>query len=105
MVRETKMATVNDKPTVSSASPPSISGIAWKALLGLICIWLAVFFDIQAFWGVLFLMWTWTAIKSGRADFIEPVDRNVQPFMYWAFIGTWVVLSIWLIAMTIAKFS
>jgi len=83
MVRETKMATANDNPTVSSASPPTTSGIAWKALLGLICIWLAVFFDIQAFWGVLFLMWTWTAIKSGRADFIEPVDRYVRKRSVW----------------------
>jgi len=97
MVRETDVESANENPSIKSI-PPTTSGVAWKALLGLVSVWLAVFLDIQAFWGVLFLMWTWPAIKSGRADFIEPVDRNLQPFMYWALIGTWIVLSIWLIA-------
>ncbi len=75
---------------------PSVP-LAWKAMLGLGCIWLAVALDFQPFWGVLFLLWTWLAIKSGRADFIEPVSRTTAPVLYWALIGTWVLLSVWLI--------
>ena len=72
-------------------------GIAWKAIAGLVCIWFAVLFDFDAFWGVLFLIWTWPAIKYGRAEFIESVDRKTMPILYWALVGTWLLLSIWLI--------
>ena len=65
--------------------------------MGLVCIWLAVFLDIQAFWGVLFLIWTLPALRTGRADFIEPVARDDQPLLYWALVGTWIFLSLWLI--------
>lgn len=82
------------------ASPPR-QRFAWKAVLGLACVWLAVIFDIQAFWGVLFLIWTWPALKTGRADFIDPISRVNRPIMYWAIIGTWVALSLWLIAIAI----
>ncbi|MEM6461228.1 MAG: VOC family protein [Pseudomonadota bacterium] len=89
-----------DRPRRSGG--PSFVGVssaplAWKALTGLCCIWLAVFFDLQAFWGVLFLIWTWLALRAGRADFIEPVSRVGQPLMFWALIATWIVLSAWLI--------
>ncbi|MEM1236449.1 MAG: VOC family protein [Pseudomonadota bacterium] len=92
-------AAADDESTV--LPPPAagpFSGFAWKAGLGLICVWLAVVLDIQAFWGVLFLIWTWPALRSGRADFIETVERRTQPLMYWALIGTWIFLSLWLIA-------
>ncbi|PSL19126.1 VOC family protein [Shimia abyssi] len=83
--------------TPPAAPSPTETPFAWKALLGLLCIWLAVFFDLQAFWGVLFLIWTWPALRSGRADFLEPIDRRARPMLYWLTIGTWLVLSVWLI--------
>lgn len=83
----------SDRSAQTAPSPT----IAWKAIIGLCCIWLAVFFDVQAFWGVLFLIWTWPAIRTGRADFIEPVSRARQPVLFWALVLTWIVLSVWLI--------
>ena len=82
----------------SKARGPSVQGIPWKASLGLICIWLAVFLDLKLFWGVLFLMWSWPALSSGRADFIEPVQRNHNPVIFWGLTGTWIGLSLWLVA-------
>ncbi len=70
---------------------------AWRAIAGLGCIWLAVLLDIQAFWGILFLLWTWPVIKSGRADFIDPVPRKTRPILYWSLVATWVTLSLWLL--------
>lgn len=81
------------------------TGSAWKSVLGLVCVWLAVFLDIQMFWGVLFLIWTWPALKSGRSDFVEPIYRAERPAIYWAIVGTWVVLSLWLIASTLFSFD
>ena len=84
-------------PAPGSVPQAEPSGFAWKAPIGLVCIWLAVFLDIQAFWGVLFLIWTLPALKSRRADFIEPIHRDTQPLLYWALVGTWIILSLWLI--------
>lgn len=69
----------------------------WRAWLGLLCIWLAVYFDVQAFWGVLFLVWTWPTIRNARADFVDAVPRKEHPLLYWTLVSTWVVLSLWLI--------
>ncbi|MDJ0826380.1 MAG: VOC family protein [Rhodobacter sp.] len=87
-----------DRETAGEPSSRAAAPFAWKALIGLVCIWLAVVLELQAFWGVLFLIWTWPAIRSGRADFIEPVTRATQPLVYWGLVLTWVVLSVWLIA-------
>ena len=88
---------INHKLRMIHVPQAEPSGFAWKALIGLACIWLAVFLDIQAFWGVLFLIWTLPALKSRRADFIEPIHRDTQPLLYWALVGTWIILSLWLI--------
>lgn len=100
---EASNPTPQPETQLHSASPKP-SPIPWKAILGLLCVWLAVLFDVPAFWGLLFLIWTLPALKSGRADFIEPVGRDRQPVMYWAMITTWIVLSLWLIAITIEGF-
>ena len=74
----------------------------WKALAGLVAVWIAVVLEIDAFWGVLFLLWTWPAIRTGRADFIEPVFRESQPLLYWGLATTWVALSLWMILASLA---
>ncbi|MFY0310514.1 VOC family protein [Leisingera sp. D0M16] len=78
------------------------SGLPWKAALGLICIWLAVVLDLALFWGVLFLLWSWPALRTGRADFIEPVRRSTHPLLFWGLTGTWIGLSLWVIAGALA---
>ncbi|KIC17053.1 VOC family protein [Leisingera sp. ANG-DT] len=72
--------------------------LPWKAGLGLLCIWLAVVLDVPLFWGVLFLLWSWPALRTGRADFIEPVRRSTHPLLFWGLTGTWIGLSLWAIA-------
>ncbi|MEM6657360.1 MAG: VOC family protein [Pseudomonadota bacterium] len=83
------------------AKTSSGPGLAWKAALGLVCVWLAVLLELQIFWAVLFLVWTWPALKTGRADFIEPVERHNRPVLYWSIVGTWIGLSLWLMAFTL----
>ncbi len=76
--------------------------LAWKSLIAVTCVWLAVFLDLQVFWGLLFLIWTWLALRTGRADFVEPIDRATRPGVFWLITGTWIVLSIWVILAAVA---
>ncbi|NOD63691.1 MULTISPECIES: VOC family protein [unclassified Ruegeria] len=88
--------TAVDERSDSSAKSTPV-GVAWKSLIALVCVWLAVIMDLQVFWGVLFLIWTWLALRSGRADFVEPIDRATRPWMFWLITGTWIVLISWVI--------
>ncbi|WP_050602625.1 VOC family protein [Ruegeria sp. 6PALISEP08] len=88
-------AAVGETPHVTERN--TTDGIAWKSLVALACVWLAVIMDLQVFWGVLFLIWACLALKSGRADFVEPIDRATRPLMFWLITGTWIVLSSWVI--------
>ncbi|NOD75043.1 MULTISPECIES: VOC family protein [unclassified Ruegeria] len=88
-------AAVGERSDSSANGTPV--GVAWKSLIALVCVWLAVIMDLQVFWGVLFLIWTWLALRSGRADIVEPIDRATRPWMFWLITGTWIVLSSWVI--------
>ncbi len=77
--------------------------IAWRSMVGLVCVWCAVFFDLELFWGVLFLIWLWPALRTGQADFVEVIDRRSQPVMYWLIVGTWSILSLWLVFAALAN--
>lgn len=98
----TEVSAVNrQSKTNFSSSPPASKKIAWKTILGLVFVWLAVMFDVQVFWGILFIIWTWPALKTGQINFIEPISRSIQPITYWAIIVTWIILSLWLIALSV----
>ena len=76
---------------------PTLQRFPWKAAVGILFVWLAVIFEWQVFWGALFLIWTWPALKHGRADFVEPVKKHRHPALYWLIVGTWILLSVWMI--------
>ncbi|NOE33224.1 MULTISPECIES: VOC family protein [unclassified Ruegeria] len=97
MIQNVGQDTVAVSESPRAAARSTTDGLAWKSLLALVCVWLAVIMDLQVFWGVLFLIWTWLALKSGRADFVEPIDRSNRPFMFWLITGTWMFLSTWVI--------
>ncbi len=69
----------------------------WKTLLGLFAIVLAVLFDWGWAWGVLFLAWTITGIKSRETFFVERITRADNPGLYWTLIASWILLSLLLI--------
>ncbi|MGR3620747.1 VOC family protein [Pseudophaeobacter sp.] len=87
-----------DKGVAKSGSSVEVTPLPWKAAIGLACIWLAVALDVKLFWGVLFLMWSWPALQTGRVDFVEPVHRHLHPSIYWGLVATWIGLSLWVIA-------
>ncbi len=74
------------------------SNFKWRALIGLVFIYVAVFMNWNWVWGILFLIWVLPDLLTGLTHFMEPVERSKNPFMYWAIMGTWILLSVYLIA-------
>jgi hypothetical protein len=56
------------------------------------------------FWGILFQLWSWSALRAGRADFIDPVDRQRNPLLFWGLSATWIGLSLWMIGAALGLF-
>ena len=74
------------------------STVKWRAILGLCLVLLSVAFEAMWVWGVLFLIWVIPDIKNGSTHFLEHVERDRNPIVYWVIIVTWVVLSLYLFA-------
>ena len=80
-------------PAAPAAKPRPIP---WPAVLGLLAIWFAVVFDIRLFWGLLFGLWTWFSLRSGQTGVFGQVSRQHHPSLFWGFIATWALLSLWM---------
>ncbi len=70
----------------------------WKTVIALVAVWVAVALEQNWVWGVIFLLWTWPAMRFGQAYFVEQVDRRKHPIIFWLLVGTWITLSVFLIA-------
>ena len=70
----------------------------WPTILALAMVYIAVFFDWNWVWGLLFIIWTVPALFSGRAFFVESIERRRNPVLYWFIVITWIGLSLYLIA-------
>ncbi len=74
------------------------STFKWRALIGLVIVFLSLVMNWQWLWGVLFIFWVIPDLMSGYTHFMEPVERKANPFIYWTIILTWIGLSIYMIA-------
>lgn len=86
--------------TQKAGSGSSVEGASrWpvKTALALIVLWGAVLFDATWLWGLLFLVWTVPALRSGTTYLVEPVTRRNHPVFFWGIVGTWIFLSLYLI--------
>lgn len=72
--------------------------IKWRALLGLCMVFLSIIFEAIWIWGILFLIWIIPDFKSGSTHFLEHVERRRNPIVYWLILGTWLALSLYLLA-------
>lgn len=67
----------------------------WRSVTGLIIIYVAMFFNWQWIWGILFLLWVIPDLKSGVTYFLDPVDKRNHPLLYWLIIISWLLMSIY----------
>lgn len=74
-----------------------MGGIKWRAIFGLGLVFTALAFSQRWLFGLVFLLWMLPDIRSGTTHFLEPVSRRQNPFVYWAVILTWVLLSLYLL--------
>lgn len=66
----------------------------YRSIVGLILLYLAMWFEWQWVWGLLFIMWVIPDLISGVTYFLEPVDKKNHPILYWIIIGSWILLSL-----------
>ncbi|MEM7627578.1 MAG: VOC family protein [Planctomycetota bacterium] len=88
---------------VATAGPGASPGSAsprwkWRAVLGLLIVYIAVVTNASWVWGVLFLLWVIPDLRSGTTYVIEPLDRRREPLLYWAVVGTWLWLSMYMLS-------
>lgn len=49
-------------------------------------------------WGVLFLWWLFTSVMSGEAFLVDAIERNSDPFLFWAVVILWALFGFIMIA-------
>lgn len=89
-LREATKRAGNTKNTNSSSK----SSVQWRVWGGLIFVILMTVMDWQWAWGILFLIWVIPDIRNRVTYFIEPVQRDESPVLYWTIVCTWIVLSL-----------
>jgi len=84
----------DENPQIDNATP---STPKWRAMLGLFIVLIAILFELNPVWGVLFLIWIIPDLKSGSTHFLEHVERHKNPIVYWLIMATWLALSLYLL--------
>ena len=74
-------------------NPPAIK---WRTIVGLIFFYIAMWFDWQWVWGLLFLLWVIPDLISGVTHFMDPVEKQENPILYWVIMLTWILASLYL---------
>ena len=81
----------------------SVGLVSWLrfdllTIIALIVIYVAVIFDLQWMWGVLFLLWLIPDIRSGQTYLVQPVNRLTNPILYWVIVLSWLWMAIYLLS-------
>ena len=77
--------------------------IRWFTLAALAIVVVAVLFDYQWIWGLLFLSWSAPSLYTGVVFLFEPVHRAESPRLFWSSGARWLGLSLALIGMDLAR--
>ena len=71
--------------------------LKWRSIIGLAFIYLAVWFNWEWAWGIVFLLWVIPDIISGVTYFMEPIHKNENPILYWVIIASWLLMCLYLL--------
>ena len=77
-------------------------GIKWLTLVALAIVVVALVFDFQWMWGLIFLFWSGPSLFTGVTFLVEPVHRSENPWLFWVIVSLWLGLSLALIGWDIA---
>lgn len=45
-------------------------------------------------WGILIAWWVWSSLRSGDTYFVETIQRNQNPILFWTINLLWVVCAV-----------
>ena len=71
------------------------ASVKWRSILGLVLIYLAMWYDWQWVWGVLFIIWVIPDLLSGVTYFMEPIEKKENPILYWIIVVSWLLMSVY----------
>ncbi len=57
----------------------------------------ATFLGIYWIWGLLFVWWVVPTILNGQAFLVMEVNRDEDPFLFWAIVALWAVLGLMMV--------
>ncbi|WP_459211439.1 hypothetical protein [Aquimarina rhabdastrellae] len=70
------------------------NSIKWRTIIGLIMLYVVTIMDWQWAWGILFLFWVIPDIFRGKTYFIEPIDKEENPWLYWIIVISWIWMAL-----------
>ena len=73
----------------------------WKAIIGLIAIYVATFYNVYWLWGILMLCWAIPDLIHGHTHLFELVTKTQNPITYWLIVLSWMMGGILLILLAI----
>ena len=70
----------------------------WLSLIGLAMVGLAIYFNLNWIWGLLFLFWVVPALFTGVTYLGEPIERKTSPVLFWIVTLLWLSTSAYMVA-------
>ena len=77
--------------------------VRWFTLIAIAIVLVALLFEFQWVWGLLFLFWAAPSLVTGETFLVEPVHRAENPWLFWTIVMLWLSLSLVLIGLDIAR--
>lgn len=68
-----------------------------RTLIGLVLIYAAAATNQNWMWGLLYLFWLIPDLLTGETHFIEHLQRDEQPALYWIVMATLLLLSLYVL--------
>ncbi|WP_086031057.1 hypothetical protein [Tenacibaculum holothuriorum] len=80
--------------TENQSHSQSKTPFQWRPFIALIGVILIFILNWQWAWGILFLYWVIPDIFRGVTYFIEPVERERNPLLFWSIVISWIIMSL-----------
>ncbi|MEM7406457.1 MAG: hypothetical protein AAF458_14255 [Pseudomonadota bacterium] len=93
-------------PAAVRSGPLATAG-KWrfKALGGLLLIYVSVVTGLYTPWALVLLWWAVGDLQRGETWFLETVRRDANPWVYALLLGSWLVLGVLMIGLDFAVFE
>lgn len=65
----------------------------WRVIAALIILYVAIILNTPWLWVPLFVIWVVPDLFKGVTYFMEPVERNENPMLYWMIMITWIGMT------------